>query len=253
MKDPLHDEIFLEAKQSFLKGNYKVAEPIFQQLILQNTQNPEIYQMLATIYYDKGQFNKAIRTFKRALEMDPTYTDASVGLSIILNDLGRYQEGQQVFEEAQQLLQKRKSQADPYFDEKLASLHEQLADLYEQCARHAEALEQLFKAQKLSTRRPEITLRIAHCFEQMGDTPKAIKELRHLIRDYPQFSTARLRLGNLLYNQGLVVEASEQWENVLTRDPSHQEALKLLKMAQAAGITLDSTPLEGFQDVSIER
>ena len=64
--------------------------------------------MLATIYYDKGQFSKAIKTFKRALEIDPTYTDASVGLSIILNDLGRYEEGKEVFQKAQKLLDERK-------------------------------------------------------------------------------------------------------------------------------------------------
>ena len=242
MKDLYQDEVFQEAKQNFIKGNYKVAEPIFQQMILQNMQNPEIYQMLATIYYDKGQFNKAIRTFRRALEIDPTYTDASVGLSIILNDIGRYEEGRQVFDEAQVWLDKKKSQADPYFDEKLASKHEELADLYEQCSRHKEALEQLFKAQKLSNRKPEITLRIANCVDKLGEHSQALKELKNLVREYPQFLTARLRLGVLLYNQGMVVEATEQWENILARDAGHAEALKHLKMAQAAGLT----QAEGF-------
>lgn len=236
-KDSLSQEVFQEAKQSFIKGNYKVAEPIFQQLILQNTRNPEIYQMLATIYYDKGMFNKAIRTFKRALEIDPHYTDASVGLSIILNDLGRYEEGKEVFEQAQGLLNKKKSQSDPFLDEKIAGKHEELADLYDQSSRHQEALEQLFKAQKLSARKPEITLRIADCFEKLGDHERSLKELRHLIREYPQFNTARLRLGLLFYNSGNLIEATEQWENILLRDPQHSEALRYLKLAQAAGIT----------------
>src|SRR5688572_16695949 len=130
MADALFDEMFEEAKREFIQGNYLVAEPILNQLILRNTRNPEVFQMLATIYYDKGQFNKAIKTFRRALEIDPTYTDASVGLSIILNDLGRYDEGKQVFEEAKALLDKRKGQVDPWLEEKLASKHEEIADLY---------------------------------------------------------------------------------------------------------------------------
>ena len=86
--------------------------------------------MLATIYYDRGKFNKAIKTFKRALEIDPSYTDASVGLSIILNDLGRYEEGQEVFEVAQKVLEEKKKKNDPFIDKLIAQKHEELGDIY---------------------------------------------------------------------------------------------------------------------------
>src|SRR4051812_25935432 len=97
-------ELIETAREYFIAGDYKRAEPLLQQGLLQNNRSPELFQMLATIYYDQGKFSKAIKTFKRALEIDPTYTDASVGLSIILNDLGKYDEGRKVFEEAQQAL-----------------------------------------------------------------------------------------------------------------------------------------------------
>lgn len=231
------DEAFAEAKANFISGNYKIAEALLTQLILHNNRNPEVYQMLATLYYDKGQFNKAIKTFKRALEIDPSYTDASVGLSIILNDLGRYEEGKKIFEDAQVMLERKKGKSDPWLDEKLASKHEELADLYFQYQRYSEALEQLFKAQKLSTRRAELTMRIADCFVKTGDSERAIRDLRQLIREYPQFIPARLKLGLIYYNNNLLVEATEQWESILLRDPDHSEALKYLKMANAAGIT----------------
>lgn len=237
MSDSLLGEMFSEAKNAFIDGNYKVAEPMLNQMLLKNSKNPELYQMLATIYYDKGQFNKAIKTFKRALEIDPTYTDASVGLSIILNDVGRYDEGKRVFEEAQSLLEKRSGKMDPYIEEKIASKHEEIADMYFQYKRYNESLEQLFKAQKLSTRKAEITMRIAECFVKLGDSDKAIKDLKSLIREYPQFIPARLKLGIIYYNLNNLAEATEQWENILLRDPEHPEALKYLKMANAAGIT----------------
>jgi tetratricopeptide (TPR) repeat protein len=226
-----------EAREYFIDGNYKMVEPILQQMLLQNTRNPEVYQMLATIYYDKGQFSKAIKTFKRALEIDPTYTDASVGLSIILNDLGKYDEGKQVFIDAQNLLDKRSGKNDPFVDEKLSSKHEELADLYFQYKRYPEALEQLLKAQKLSTRKAEITMRISEVHVQLGQGDRAVKDLRALIREYPHFIPARLKLGVIYYNSNNVAEATEQWENILMRDPQHPEALRYLKMAQAAGIT----------------
>lgn len=233
----LNDDMLAEAREYFIDGNYKMSEPILQQMLLQNTRNPEVYQMLATIYYDKGQFSKAIKTFKRALEIDPTYTDASVGLSIILNDLGKYDEGKQVFVDAQDQLEKKTGKNDPFIDEKLSSKHEELADLYFQYKRYNEALEQMLKAQKLSTRKSEITMRIAEVYVQLGQTERAIKDLRALIREYPHFIPARLKLGVIYYNSNNIAEATEQWENILMRDPQHPEALRYLKMAQAAGIT----------------
>lgn len=237
MATTLFDEMLDEARREFINGNYKVSEPLLNQLILRNSRNPEIFQMLATIYYDKGQFNKAIKTFRRALEIDPTYTDASVGLSIILNDLGRYEEGQQIFSEAKTLLDKRKGQSDPWLEEKLASKHEELADLYFQYQRYNESLEQLLKALRLSTRKTEISMRVAECFVKLGEGDKAIKELKNLIKDYPQYIPARIKLGLVYYNMNFIAEATEQWENVLYKDPHHGEAKKYLKMAQTAGIT----------------
>lgn len=237
MAEMMWDEMLSEAKENFINGNYKVAEPLLNQLILQNSRNAEVYQMLATIYYDKGQFNKAIRTFKRALEIDPTYTDASVGLSIILNDLGKYDEGQQIFEEAQKLLERKSGKMDSYVEEKIASKHEELADIYFQYKFYKEALDQLFRAQKLSSRKAEISMRIAECYVKTGDSDRAVRELKTLIREYPHFIPARLKLGVIYYNMNNLAEATEQWENILIRDPKHPEALKYLKMANAAGIT----------------
>lgn len=233
----LQDDMLSEGRGYFINGNYKMAEPILNQLLLKNNRNPEVYQMLATMYYDKGQFSKAIKTFKRALEIDPTYTDASVGLSIILNDLGKYEEGKQIFLDAQMQLEKKTGKQDPFVDEKLASKHEELADLYYQYKRYNEALDQLLKAQKLSSRKAEITLRISEVYVQLGQTDRAIKDLRTLIRDYPHLIPARLKLGAIYYNSNNIAEATEQWENILIRDPQHPEALRYLKMAQAAGIT----------------
>lgn len=237
MSNTLVAEMLADARENFISGNYKVAEPLLNQLILQSTRNAEVFHMLATIFYDKGQFNKAIKTFKRALEIDPGYTDASVGLSIILNDLGRYEEGKQIFEEAQKLLDRKSGKMDTYVEEKLASKHEEIADIYFQYKCYNDALDQLFKAQKLTTRKAEISMRLAECFVKIGESDKAIKELKNIIKDFPQLTMARIKLGVIYYNLNNLAEATEQWESVLLRDPHHAEAIQYLKMANAAGIT----------------
>jgi tetratricopeptide (TPR) repeat protein len=80
-------------------------------------------------------------------------------------------------------------------------------------------------------------MRIAECFVKMGDTAKASKTLQTLLREYPHYNPARLKLGIIYYNNQNLAEATQQWENILLRDPRHAEALKYLKMAQTVGIT----------------
>lgn len=232
------DELLQAANEYFNDDNYAQAEPILNQLILQNRKSPEIFQMLGTIYYDQGKFNKAIRSFRRALDLDPSFTDASIGLSIILNDLGRYEEGRKVFEEAQVMLSKHTAENDPYINEKLAIKHDELAELYLQYNRPKEALEQYNKALSLSSRIPEITMKIVECHLSLNERPKAIKELLDLIRQYPNFLSARIKLGRQYFDNGQVILAIEAWEAVLAKDPEHAEAKRLLRQAQAKESTL---------------
>lgn len=226
------------AREHFREGNYKVAEPLLQQLLMSDAKNPEVFHMMATIFYDQGKFNKAIKTFRRALEIEPTFTDASVGLSIILNDLGRYEEGKKVFQEAQKALAKKSSEADPYMQEKLATKHDELGEMYFQYKRFDEAVEQYTKALSLSSRKADLKMKMVECFIKKSDEARAAKELKMLVHDYPQFIPARLKLGLMYFNAKKTMEAIEQWENVLLRDPEHPIALKYLQMAQESGSTL---------------
>lgn len=231
-------ELLETAREHFREGNYRIAEPILQQLMTSKLKNPEVFHMMATIFYDKGKFNKAIKTFRRALEIDPTYTDSSVGLSIILNDLGRYEEGKKVFQDAQKALAGKSQTNDLQIQEKLASKHDELGEIYFQLKRYSEALEQYAKALSLSSRKAELKMKAIECFIKTGNDTRAIRELQILVQEYPQFVPARLKLGFMYYNTKRTVEAIEQWENVLLRDPEHPVALKYLQMAQESGTAL---------------
>lgn len=221
------------ARDLFRENKYALAEPILNQLILKNAKSPEVFHMLGTIYYDQGKFNKAIRAFRRALELEPTYTDASVGLSIILNDIGKYEEGRKVFDEARELLARQTSQDDPYLNEKFSIKHDELGELYFHHTRYKEALDQYYKALALSNRKPELTMKIVETYARLQEPEKALKELRGLIKDYPGFLSARVRLGRVLYDMSDVEGAVEQWEAVIQREPGHSEANRLLRQAQA--------------------
>lgn len=235
--DNHQDDLLRTAKEYFRSNKYSATEPLLNQLILRGTKSADIFHMLGTIYYDQGKFNKAIRAFRRALEIEPSFTDASIGLSIILNDLGRYEEGRKVFEEAQVMLERHRADSDPYINEKLAIKHDELGELYLRYNRVKEGLDQYYKALSLSSRKPELTMKIAECFVKLEDYGRAITELKNIVRDFPGFSTARIRLGQLFYDSGQVPEGVAQWEAVLQREPKHPEADRLLRQAQSVEIT----------------
>ncbi|MBK9293776.1 MAG: tetratricopeptide repeat protein [Oligoflexia bacterium] len=230
-------ELLEVAREKFRNGQLPIAERLLQQLLLINNRLPEVYQMLGTIYYDQGKFTKAIQTFKRALEIDPTFTDASIGLSIIYNDLGKYEEGKAVFQEAQRVLAFKKTKSDPYIEEKLSLKHLELGDLYFQYQRFDEALEQYYKASSLTIRKPDAHMKIVEVYIKKNQASKAVKELRKLIDSFPGYIPARLKLGVVFYNSNKVVEALQEWEGVLSRDPLNSDAQNYLKLAQEAGVT----------------
>lgn len=225
-----------KARELFVNGDYKSAERKLNELLVYNNQEPEIFQMLATIHYDAGKFNKAIQTFRRALELDPNYTDASVGLSIVLNDLGKYEEGKKVFVEGQARLQKRKNKPDPTIENKIGKKHFELGELYFQIAHYPEAKDQFKLAQKFLSEKEAVAIKVSECFVRNQQPEEAIDELLTYLKRFPDSLQVRLKLGQIYFNHDEGTLAVDQWENVLMRDPDNQIARKYLRMAFDAGM-----------------
>ncbi len=240
-------ELFSTAEEYFKSDRYAEAEPLLNQLVLRGSKRPEVFHMLGTIYYDQGKFNKAIRSFRRALELNPGYTDSSVGLSVILNDLGRYEEGQKVFDEARAMLgMKSSGTEDHHLNERFSAKHDELGELYLRHGRVEEALTEFQKALALTKlRRPEISVSIAECHIHLNNFPLAIRELRLVVREFPHFVPGRLKLGKCYYDSQHVPEAIEQWEAALRIEPSNPAAKDYLRLAQTIQVTsLNSPQLE---------
>lgn len=160
------DDLFKSAKDHFNRGHYKLAEPLLVQLQTEElTVKPDVPYMLGTIAFDRGQLKKAISYFKKSIEVDPSFTEASVGLSIILNDLGRYDEAKKVFEDAYAMMkQKQRGGNDSHLKEKIAKKHAELGDLYLMNNMMIEATEEFEKALKMTPNDPDYTAKLGECY-----------------------------------------------------------------------------------------
>ena len=221
----LYDQYLATAKEKLKEKKFKEAEA---QLLLAL----EVYSESHEALFLLGN----IEAYKKALVLKPNDTDTALSLSILYNDLGRYEEGRLLFNRAQKHVSPTDFQ-DSAIQEKLALKHIELGELYETVHRFAEAEEQYERALKLSPQSPQIIVRIAKVYEKQGALSESLKELKKLKISHPDYVPGLLKLGLAYYAQGKMIEATREWEKILDLDPKNSEALLYLDMAQKAHTT----------------
>ena len=180
-----NNDLLNASKEYFKEGHYRIVEPMIRELLVTDKLNPEVHYMAGSFYLEKGQLKKAMDSFKKALEIDPCFTNASIGLSIILNDLGRYEEGKDIFEKAYALM-KRKKSSDSEINEKLADKYGELGDLFFLHGKYKEAIENYNKSSGFSKNDLRFKLKIVDCLIKMNALNQALREAKKLESRYKQ-------------------------------------------------------------------
>jgi tetratricopeptide (TPR) repeat protein len=219
--------------QDFLKRReYPKAEALIQTWIQREPESADAFYHFGVLYYFQGQPGKAIEALRKALHYESKHTDAAICLSVVLNDIGKYDEAKQVFEKANQSVAHQRSGDDLESNRKFAVKHLELADLYFRYRRHDEAIEEYSKAALLDSTLLDIRIRLAKVYSKKGFVTRALQELQQLKNEHQDFIPARIQLGLLHYSQGNVLDAELEWEGVLQKQPAHREAVAYLEMAK---------------------
>lgn len=214
------------------RRQFSQAEPLIRKRIQEEPENPDVHYLLGIMHYFQGQIGLTVENLKKALAIDPKHTDAAVCLSVLFNDIGKYDEAKRVFEQANQSVTHNQAKGDPGIDRKFAVKHLEIADLYFRYRRYDEAIEEYGKAARLDSSALDIRIRRAKAYAKKGFLTRSMQELQQLKREHPQYIPARIQLGLLHYSQGNILDAELEWENIITFDPRHREALAYLRMAK---------------------
>lgn len=190
--------------------------------------------LLGTCHYMQGRLGKSIDCFKQILSIDPKHTDAAISLSIIYNDIGKYDEAKKIYQIANQSLQLKRQGTDSLLDRKFALKHIELGDLYFKYHRYDDALEDYSRAARLDPHQLDIRIKLAKVYAKKGFTTRAIQELQQLCREAPDYVSGRVHLGLMYFSQGNVIDAQLEWERAQSQDPSNPEIQTYLEMAKQA-------------------
>ena len=75
------------------KGDVDGAVTAYQRALAYNPVNPKVHMSLGRIYYsEKGLYYEAVAAFKKAIELDPEFVEARMGLGEVYEDKGLYQD-----------------------------------------------------------------------------------------------------------------------------------------------------------------
>jgi tetratricopeptide (TPR) repeat protein len=234
------EEFYQKGKEAFHQGEYKKAIEIFEEYLELHPRDEETYFLIGNSFHMLGDVSKAIKAYQKVLEINPEHTDSSVCLSILYNDIGRYDEGRKIFDQAQKRIKTMGPSLfeDSHINKKFSLKHYELGGLYYSYHRFEEAMLEFQKSLNLDPQNLECRVKYAKAMARKGSVMKAVEELKSLKAEYPNYYPGRISLGLLYYSLGKVIEAQWEWNYILKKDPQHGEANMYLKMASSATETL---------------
>lgn len=235
MQNQREQFLFNQGVELFNKNALTKSLVSLEDAISLNPNNAEAYFYIGNIYHIQGKLGKAVKSFNKVLDIEPGHTDASISLSVILNDIGRYEDAKKIFDQADKKVKsEKKGLQDPHINKKFAAKHFEIAEMYFSYNRYEEALSEYNKSSGLNPEDLEVRIKIARVYAKKGYVAKAFEELRKLKSECPNFVPVRIALGLLHYSKGNAVEAQTEWQAALTLDPRNDEVQMYMKLSQGA-------------------
>lgn len=226
-------ELVAQAKQHFERKDYRGAETYLRQVLEKTDRYADVLNMMGIIHHAEGRFSSAIDLFKRALAINPNYTEAIMNLAVVYNDLGQYGEAKKLYAKLTKSSRGSKHKIEPVLRGKLSNLHAQIGDIYRSAGANGNAIDEYEKALTLNPTYVDIKTKLGQSLREAGQLNKALKVLREALKTKSSYVPARIQLGLTYYAQGKTTDAKKEWKTALNRDPDNDYARMYLRLVEA--------------------
>ncbi|MDH4227476.1 MAG: tetratricopeptide repeat protein [Deltaproteobacteria bacterium] len=224
-------------KKTFRENNYAEALVHLEKVVKEKATFADIHNMLGIIYYNANRNDEAIRAFSQAIRLNPRYTEASLNLAVVYNELGQFDKAQEVYAlaktsvaEPDKSAKDKDAYLDPYVKGKLANMHAELGNIYKDVGRYDEAVYEYGMALKLRPDFVDIKVALGTVYRDTKEIGKAIKCFKDAIDIRKEYWPAYVQLGLTHYTSGDEGSAKEEWLKVLSKNPGHKLANMYLAM-----------------------
>jgi tetratricopeptide (TPR) repeat protein len=228
-------QVVQQATLAFEAGNYQEAETLLLQIVDRTPTYANVYNMLGFISGQRNAPEKAVTLFRRALSLNPKYTEARLNLVLTLAGMGAYDQAAQ---EAATLETQEPADSQRLglgVRGRLANAHADLGRKYHELGLYAEAVAEYDKALRLCPTFPDLHNRRALSCRELGQYAEAKASVLRALELKPDYVEAHVNLGVLHQKLGNLTEAVKTWERALQFDPKHRLARIYLKQAMPSG------------------
>ena len=183
----------------------RVADAIrsFERALELDPADPETHNGLALALQSQGQSNAAFTRLEAVLRINPNHVAAHNNIGNIFKSKGDAERAKEYYEKAVQL--------DPTY----ALAHNNIGSLLRDAGRHDEAIERYRQALSLAPDFAEAHYNLATTLMDVNNTEDALAHLERAIEIQPVFPDAQFSLGNYHERQGNLDEALRRYKSVI--------------------------------------
>ena len=225
-------QLLVLGREHYEKREFEKAEQMLRMVLEEEDRYADVHDMLGVIAHSRGNFLVAERHFERALEINPTSTEAALNLAVTYNDRGKYDQAREVYGKIKVGAHGSSHGLDPFARGKIANMHADVGQAYHDAGLVREAIAEYEKAVGLCPHFADLQTKLGTLLRELNDLPAARAHYEAALQSKPNYVPARLQLGVVLLSLGENAGAEEHWRHVIALEPDNSQAKMYLRMLE---------------------
>jgi Flp pilus assembly protein TadD len=190
-----------------------------QEILRNNTDDPDALHLLGATAYKDGQYDEAIELIHRAIAQNRHVPQFHNTLGVVLRAAGRNEEALGAYRQAITL------------DSEYARAHHNMGNIFLSQGRYEAAVEKYNRVIALDPESVETYNSVAVALHYLGEYAAAIQRCNEVLSLKPDYAQAYNTLASVLMKKGLYAEAIASYKHALQLKPDYAEAHCNLGMA----------------------